>query len=129
MKKGTVLTIALINPLVVCAESVYLDCSVSSKDEVKKFAVEFDEGTQKVNHIRARGEDFHAEGVFSASTISYEQNLDKLENVKIAIRYEIDRTDLSAREVIVVEPSNPEYLSLIPASKMTNEGTCSKRKT
>ncbi len=121
-KTAILLSILVAFPGVSFAEPIYLDCQVASKTEQKKFAVKLDEASGKITHTYEKGDAFNAEGFFSANSISY-QNIILTSGLKITFRYEIDRTNLKAKQFFEVASADPKID--VPAQTSTMDGICS----
>ena len=108
---------------IVAAAPVYLDCGLADGEKGVKFSVKLDEASGKITQTWADGAAFNAEGFFAANTISY-QEIMIAQDIKITMRYEINRNTLAVNRQSNIEALNPEYASLIPPSSEAIKGTC-----
>lgn len=123
MLKVLGITLIISLPSIVVAAPIYLDCVISGEEEALNYSVKLDESSGRVTHTWTDGSAFNSEGFFSANTISY-QEIMIVQEIKITMRYEINRSTLMANRQSNIEALNPEYASLVPTSIDLMKGTC-----
>jgi len=97
------------------AKPIYLECDVHSYEKQQIFTVKVDEDSGKVTHSQPDGFAFNADGFFSADKITY-QKIEVNSGIKITLRIEISRTDLSATYVT-------DLVSIQFPNQISNSGT------
>ena len=87
-------------PVALWAEPVYLDCRVSGE---KPFSVKLDEASGKVTHTASSYYAFNVDGFFTAHSIAYQQVTKIGDSMRSVVRYEIDRTTLAAKQIVMLQ--------------------------
>ncbi|MFT3754806.1 MAG: hypothetical protein QM769_02475 [Pseudoxanthomonas sp.] len=118
MKSFFVLMLVVL-ALPVSAKPIYLVCSTTFKnDPPKEFSVTIDEETGKVTHQSSKGTTFNADGLFTATEVSYKKV--NCSSICMTQQFTINRVDLSVTSSIVVSARN-----VGDATPVTSVGTCS----
>jgi len=123
MRRSILLMTIVLSSAVAYAKPVYLDCTVSSNTEKKTFSIKLDQESGKITHTRENGSAFNSEGLFAATTITY-QEIQVVSGIRGTYKYEIDRPSLNIREIFVPKPPDPDYAAEIPAKIIEMSGSC-----
>jgi hypothetical protein len=87
------------------AEPVYLTCSTTFKsDPPREFSVTIDEDTGKVTHQFSSGTTFNADGLFTATEVSYKKV--NCSSTCMTQQFTINRVDLSVTSAIIISARN-----------------------
>ena len=122
MKSTRLALLIALCPVTLWAEPVYLQCQVKDAKSTNPFSVMLDEASGKVTHTAHNGSVFNAVGFFAANSIAY-QEIAISKGIKLTLRYEIDRMNLTAKQIVIIEAANPKYA--IPKDITTMDGSCS----
>jgi len=107
------------------AEPVYLNCLVKSdRGEEKRFSVTLDDASGKITHSSPTGSAFNTEGFFSANTITYQNDAGAGSTLIMLFKYQIDRTNLSATEELLLQPRDPEMARKLRSKSTIMAGKC-----
>ena len=119
-----ILALALLAPITAIAAPVFLDCEITNEEGEKKvFSVSLDADNGKVTHTHDNGGAFKTEGFFATNTITY-QKIDLTKSLRVTLKYEINRTDLSVIESFTLAARNKEILKIQPPTTTLSTGTC-----
>lgn len=109
--------------LPVVAKPVYLSCSTTFKgDPPLAFSVTIDEETGKVAHQFSTGTAFNADGLFTATEVSYK--MVNCASTCMTQQFTINRVDLSVTSSIVISARN-----VGESAPITSTGTCTLQAT
>ena len=112
---GLILTLLALPAI---AKPVYLTCSTTFKgDPPRDFLVTIDEETGKVTHQFANGTTFNADGLFTATEVSYKKV--NCGSTCMTQQFTINRVDLSVTSSLIISARN-----VGEAPPMTSTGTC-----
>ena len=100
------------------AKPVYLTCSTTFKDDPpREFSVTIDEETGKVTHQFSNGTTFNADGLFTATEVSYKKV--NCSSTCMTQQFTINRINLSVTSSIIISARN-----VGEAPPITSTGTC-----
>ena len=87
------------------AKPIYLTCSTAYQtDPPRQFSVTVDEETGKVTHQFSSGSTFNADGLFTATEVSYKQV--SCSSTCMTQQFTINRVDLSVSSSIIISARN-----------------------